>query len=70
MQKLTKEQALAVTGFTGVLAMDFDEFHQDLEKRLGRPVWTHEMASKELWEGDIKSAYKADFLSMCPGEEA
>ena len=30
------------------LCMDFSDFHQGLEKLLGRPVWTHEFASREL----------------------
>lgn len=63
--KLTKEQALIITGFTGITAVaPFGLFHEDVEKRLGRPVWTHELASKEVWE-EIKAAYKDDFMNMC-----
>lgn len=64
MQKLIKEQALAITGYTGITALPFNEFHEDVEKRLGRGVWTHEFASPDMWE-EIKSVYKEDFLAMC-----
>ena len=63
VQKLTKEQAIVITGFTGILACNFSDFHEDVEKRLERPVFTHEFASHELTE-EIKELYKKDFLSM------
>lgn len=65
MQKLTKEQALIISGFTGVAAIEFRYIHEDIEKRLGRPVWTHELANKNLWE-EIKDKYRDDFLAMIP----
>lgn len=64
MQKLTKEQGIVITGFTGIMACDFGYFHQDLEERMGRPVWTHELGDKALWENEIKPLYKDDFLAM------
>lgn len=63
MQKLTKEQAIVITGFTGVLACNFGDFHEDVEKRFGRGVWTHEFADKKFAE-EIKGKYRKDFLSM------
>ena len=64
MQKLTKEQAIAITGFTGIMACkSFSDFHGDVEKRLGRPVFTHEFANKKLSE-EIKELYKTDFIEM------
>jgi len=50
MQKLTKEQALAVTGYTGITALPFGDFHGDVEQRLGHPVWTHQFADPNLWK--------------------
>lgn len=61
MKKLTKEQAIIITGFTEVLCCEFSDFHQDVEKRLGRPVFTHQFPS--LSE-EIKEAYRDDFMSM------
>lgn len=63
MQKLTKEQAIILSGFTEVLCVDsFNDFHADVEKRLGRPVFTHEFPS--IAE-EIKAAYKDDFMLIC-----
>jgi len=45
----TKQQAIIITGFTGITACNFGDFHEDVEKRLGRPIWTHQFANKELW---------------------
>ncbi len=64
MLKLTKEQAIVITGFTGVTACKFSDFHEDVEKRLGYPVWTHQFASKELNEKIIE-VYREDYLAMC-----
>lgn len=64
MQKLTKEQAIVITGFTGIMiCKSFSDFHEDVEKRLGRPVFTHEFANKKLRE-KIKELYKSDFIEM------
>ncbi len=64
MQKLTKEQAIVVTGFTGIAMCSFSDFHEDVEKRLGRPVWTHEFGSEKL-TSEIKNLYKEDFMKIC-----
>lgn len=64
MEKFTREQALAVTGFTGITAIEFSEFHGDVEKRLGRPVFTHEFASEEMAK-EIKELYREDFINLC-----
>lgn len=62
--KMTKEQAVIVTGYTGVLACEFSDFHADLERRAGRSVWTHEMADR----GWITPLYRDDFLALVPVE--
>ena len=62
-QQLTKEQAIILTGFTGILCGSFSAFHEDVEKRLGRPVWTHEFANEEL-TAQVKEAYKKDFIAI------
>ena len=64
MQKLTKEQAIVIMGFTGVTTINFGDFHEDVEKRLGRPVWTHEFANEAVMK-EVKEAYRKDFLEMC-----
>lgn len=60
----TKQQALAITGFTGFNAINFGEFQQDVEIRLGRSVWTHEFANEKFVE-QVKELYREDFLKEC-----
>lgn len=66
MKKLTKEQAIIISGYTQVLICDFGDLHEDIEKRLGRPVFTGEMPS--IAE-QIQEVYKEDFLSLAPEVE-
>lgn len=62
---LTKEQAVIITGFTGYAACSFSELHEDVERRLGRPVWTHEFADEDVRK-EMRDAYREDFVAMCP----
>lgn len=68
MNKFTKEQSIVITGFTGVTACQFGDFHGDVEKRLGHPVFTHEFANKQFME-KIQELYRKDFLTMCGASE-
>ena len=68
MTKFTKEQSIIITGFTGKLACNFSEFHGDVEKRIGRPVFTHEFGNKQFSE-QVEELYREDFLSMIGVEE-
>lgn len=62
MKQLTKEQAIILTGFTGIMCLtDFNEFHKDVERRLGRPFFTHEFATN--FE-EVKRAYEDDFKKL------
>lgn len=61
--KLTKEQAAIVGAYTGYLAGPFEEMHEYIEKIMGRPVFTHEMASEALSE-EIRARSKADFIEI------
>jgi hypothetical protein len=64
MQKLTEEQGIVLTGFTGFLCCEsFSLFHTDVEKRLNRVVFTHEFTSKEFAES-LKELYRADFEKL------
>lgn len=42
---------------------DFWEVHKYIEKLLGRPVWSHELASEDLL-AEIKEKAKSDFLKI------
>jgi len=63
MKKFTKEQAIIITGFTGKLACRFSDFHGDVERRLGRPVFTHEFGNQKFAE-EVEELYRRDFLEM------
>lgn len=63
IQKLTKEQAVIISGFTGILCGEFSDFHADVEKRLGRGVQTFEFGFKEF-ATEVKKLYEADFIEM------
>lgn len=65
MDKLTKEQCIVITGYTGVLFGQIEWFLDDAEKRLGRPILTHEMRNDEVMKS-IKKAYSHDFHNLMP----
>lgn len=60
--KLTKEQALVITGFTGLVAINMGEFQEDVQNRLGYMVATHELP---LLAEQIQELYREDFIAMC-----
>lgn len=61
---MTKHEKVVVSAFTGVLMCDFDDLHSYIEEKLGRPVFTHELADKQIAE-EIKLAAKDEFLAIC-----
>jgi hypothetical protein len=44
-----------------IIACDFTDFHQAVEKVLGRPVWSHEFANTD----DIKKEINQKFELWC-----
>lgn len=64
MVDMTKEEKLIVSAYTGVLMTEFSDLHEFIEEKLGRPVWTHELAN-ELVVEELKMAVKEDFLKLC-----
>ena len=60
---MTKRECAIVSAYTGILCGDFNEFHKYIEELLGRPVWTHELANKDLW-AKIKKLSKEDFCKL------
>lgn len=61
---MTKYERIVVSAYTGVLMCDFHDVHGYIEKKLGRPVWTHEMAYRDV-QDEIQKAVKPDFLALC-----
>lgn len=68
MSRLTKEQAAILGAYTGITCGPFADVHEYVEKILGRPVMTAEMASERLAE-KIKEASRGDFLAICHTEQ-
>ncbi|MDV0603385.1 hypothetical protein RZO85_27355 [Raoultella ornithinolytica] len=60
--RLTPEQAVIVTGYTGKLLGDVGEFYLDLEKRLGRKIVNSELPS--IGQEKISELYREDFLML------
>ena len=61
---MTDQERVIVSAYTGCLMCDFDMVHKYIEKILGRPIWTHELASPAI-QSEIQEKSKADFLSLC-----
>ncbi|WOK01496.1 hypothetical protein [Pseudomonas phage UF_RH7] len=64
--RISQAQGIILTGFTGIMMCEFSAFHADVEKRLGRPVFTHELPSL-MSDGTLKAAYREDFMLITKG---
>lgn len=64
--KLTEGQAVIIMGYTGIATRNFSIFHEDVERLLGRPVFTHEFANDSVF-AEINEANREDFLDICYG---
>ena len=62
--KLTKEQAAVIGVYTGTLCGPFSDVHKLAEDLLGRPIFTHEFASPEIWE-ELREKVKPQFIEIC-----
>lgn len=65
---MTKQEKIIVSAYTGVLMCDFDDVNEYIQKKLGRPVFTHELADKDI-QKEIEEKTKEDFLEICIREE-
>jgi len=68
----TDEEVVKFQLYQCKLCMDFDRFHQAIEKVLGRPVWTHEFAFgniKEEYEGKREMPTFKEILNLIPAEK-
>ena len=65
---MTKQEKIIVSAYTGTLMYDFGDVHEYIERKLGRPVYTHELVDKNIWK-EIEEKSKEDFLEICKQEE-
>ena len=61
--EMTDFQKIVITGFTGTLCCDFGKFHEDVEKRIGYGVFTHQFGDEEFAE-KVKGMYLDDFMAI------
>lgn len=64
---MTKEECAIVMAYTGTVMLTGDNlgiYYKYLEKILGRPVWTHELADKAV-QKEIKEKSLNDFRTLC-----
>ena len=61
---MTKEEKLIVSAYTGVLMTNFGDLHKFIEEQLGRPVFTHELASEAVQQ-ELQDKLKPKFLALC-----
>ena len=66
MNQLTKQQAIIISGYTGVICCKFSDFRKDVEKRLGRQVYIHEFGN-EVFMDLVRRTYNEDFFTICYG---
>jgi hypothetical protein len=62
--KLTKRERIIVSAYTGYLMCSFDDVHKYIEKKMGRPVWTHELA-QETFLMELRAKMQDDFMALC-----
>jgi hypothetical protein len=62
---VTNREAAIICAYTGISfgGSHFSHFHQYVEEKFGRSVWTHEMAEQSLWD-DLKELSKDDFIEL------
>ena len=66
---MTYQECVIVSAYTGYLMCDFDDMHKYIEEKVGRPIWTHEMADKNC-QDMIRKAVRSDFLALCQRKES
>ncbi len=65
---MKKKEALLVSAFTGyLLTNNFADVHKYCENLIGRPIWSHEFASRAVQE-EIKEKCRPLILEMIENE--
>lgn len=61
---MTREEAILLSAYTGfLLAPDFSEVQKFCEDALGRPIWTHEFADKDVQE-EIQEKLRPQIMAL------
>lgn len=69
---MTDREKAIVMAYTGICMLTEDKFqifHKYVEDIMGRPVYTHELAYRDV-QDEIKEKAKADFIALCAEQES
>lgn len=67
---MTDREKAIVMAYTGICMLTKDKwsvFHEYVESIMGRPVYTHEMETKAVYDL-IKEKARPDFIALCSDE--
>ncbi len=59
--RLTKQQGAVISAFTGFLSGEFADYHEYVEKIMGRSVFIHEIPSLAV---EIREKAREDFIAI------
>jgi hypothetical protein len=65
MEKVTMEQAVIISAYTGILLCPVWEMQKAVEKKLGRGILQVELLTEKLQE-EIKEKFREDFIALAP----
>ena len=60
---MTEQEKIIVSAYTGYLLCDFEKVHEYIEKKLNRPIWTHEYADETVYK-EIREKCRDDFVAL------
>ena len=63
-----KAIVMAYTGYTMLTGEKLNFFYNYVEKLLGRPIYSHELADTEIIE-EITRKSKEDFINLCKDDD-
>ena len=67
---MTREEAILLSAYTGfLLVQDFSDVHKFCEDTLGRPIWTHEFADKDV-QKEIQNKLRPQIMKLIQSTNA
>lgn len=63
VNKVDKRSVSIIAAYTGAMIGTWPDLHEYIEELFGRPVSTHEMASKHFQES-LREKSREDFISL------
>ena len=67
---MTLEEAILLSAYTGfLLVQDFSDVHKFCEDTLGRPIWTHEFADKDV-QKEIQNKLRPQIMKLIQSTNA